>query len=375
MPRVLQVMSSLQTGGGVQAMLRNYYAQLEPLAFQTDFVVCGAERGGLEPWFEALGAQIYHIPPRLANPMGNIRWLQRILDSGHYDVLHCHQDYHGALVMAMAKHCGIPVRIIHSHQAYPPEGTLKRLRRQLESRIVMRDATVLAACGELAGAWLYGQKAVDSGQVVILRNAIDVDVFAFSQEARCSLRREMAISRETTVIGHVGRFTEQKNHGLLLDIFAEFHRRRPDSVLLLAGDGPLRPEVEQQAARLQLQDAVRFLGMRTDVPQLLSAMDLFLLPSRWEGLCVVAVEAQANGLPCVCSNKVTGEVKLTNRLHFMPEEAYINPEAWCDVMERVLSDRRQDDATEFVRDAGYDIRREAKRLEFLYLHGTPPKVF
>lgn len=372
MPRVLQVLSSLQTGGGVQVMLKNYYAQLKPLAFQTDFVVCGAERGGLEPWFEARGAQIYHIPPRSTDPMGNIRGLQRILDSGHYDVLHCHQDYHGALVMAMAKRCGIPVRIIHSHQAYPPEGTLKRLRRQAESRIVMRDATVLAACGELAGTWLYGQKAVDSGRVVILRNAIDVDAFAFSQEARCGLRQEMAISRETTVIGHVGRFTEQKNHRLLLDIFAEFHRRRPDSMLLLAGDGPLRPEMEQQAARLQLQDAVRFLGMQTDVPQLLNAMDLFLLPSLWEGLGIVAVEAQASGLPCVCSHKVPREVKLTNRLCFMPEETYTDPAAWCDTMEQALSAGRQDDATKFVRAAGYDICHEAKRLESLYLRGTLP---
>ena len=304
MPRVLQVLSSLQTGGGVQVMLKNYYAQLAPLAFQTDFVVCGTERGGLEPWFEALGAEIHHIPPRSEDPVGNLRALRRILTDGHYDVVHCHQDYHGAAAMAMARRCGVPVRIIHSHQAYPPESALKRLRRRIESPLVIRDATVLAACGELAGAWLYGQDAVDSGRVVILRNAIDTEAFAFSPEDRLRLRRELSIPQEAAVIGHVGRFTEQKNHRLLLDIFAEFHRRRPDSVLLLAGDGPLRPEIEHQADRLGLGDSLRFLGMRTDVPQLLSAMDLFLLPSRWEGLGIVAVEAQASGLPCVCSHKV-----------------------------------------------------------------------
>lgn len=102
MPRVLQVLSSLQTGGGVQVMLKNYYAQLAPLAFQTDFVVCGAERGGLEPWFEALGAGIHHIPPRSEDPVGNLRALRSILADGHYDVVHCHQDYHGAAAMAMA---------------------------------------------------------------------------------------------------------------------------------------------------------------------------------------------------------------------------------------------------------------------------------
>ena len=357
MPRVLQVLSSLQTGGGVQVMLKNYYAQLAPLAFQTDFVVCGTERGGLEPWFEALGAEIHHIPPRSEDPVGNLRALRRILADGHYDVVHCHQDYHGAAAMAMARRCGVPVRIIHSHQAYPPESALKRLRRRIESPLVIRDATVLAACGELAGAWLYGQDAVDSGRVVILRNAIDTEAFAFSPEA--------------AVIGHVGRFCEAKNHRLLLDIFAEFHRRRPDSVLLLAGDGPLRPEIEHQADRLGLGDSLRFLGMRTDVPQLLSTMDLFLLPSRWEGLGIAAVEAQASGLPCVCSHKVSREVKLTDQLRFLPEESYTAPAAWCGVMEQALSVGRRD-GRDAVCAGGYDIRRQARRLESLYLHGTLP---
>lgn len=371
MPRVLQVLSSLQTGGGIQVMLKNYYAQLAPLAFQTDFVVCGTERGGLEPWFEALGAGIHHIPPRSVDPAGNLRALRRILADGHYDVVHCHQDYHGAAAMAMAKRCGVPVRIIHSHQAYPPESALKRLRRRIESPLVIRDATVLAACGELAGAWLYGQDAVDSGRVVILRNAIDTEAFAFSQEDRLRLRRELSIPQEAAVIGHVGRFTEQKNHRLLLDIFAEFHRHRPVSVLLLAGDGPLRPEIERQADRLGLRDSLRFLGMRTDVPQLLSAMDLFLLPSRWEGLGIVAVEAQASGLPCVCSHKVPREVKLTDQLRFLPEESYTAPAAWCGVMEQALSVGRRD-GRDAVCAGGYDIRRQARRLESLYLHGTLP---
>ena len=346
MPRVLQVLSSLQTGGGIQVMLKNYYAQLAPLAFQTDFVVCGTERGGMEPWFEALGAGIHHIPPRSVDPAGNLRALRRILADGHYDVVHCHQDYHGAAAMAMAKRCGVPVRIIPSHQANPPESALKRLRRRIESPLVIRDATVLAACGELAGAWLYGQDAVDSGRVLILPQG-------------------------AAVIGHVGRFTEAKNHRLLLDIFAEFHRLRPDSVLLLAGDGPLRPEIERQADRLGLRDSLRFLGMRTDVPQLLSAMDLFLLPSRWEGLGIVAVEAQASGLPCACSHKVPREVKLTDQLRFLPEESYTDPAAWCGVMEQALSAGRQD-GRDAVRAGGYDIRRQARRLESLYLHGTLP---
>ena len=369
MIRVLQVISSLQTGGGVQTMLKNYYTYMDSLAFSTDFVVCGKDIGGMESWFKTRGAHIYHIPPRTQQPIENICSLRRIIKEGHYDVLHCHQDYHGAIAVAMAKSCNIPVRIIHSHQAYPQEDAVKKMRRYAGSYRVMRDATVLAACGERAGAWLYGQNAIESKQVVILRNAIDVASFAFSYAARHRLRQELGIYEETTVIGHVGRFTEQKNHALVLSIFAEFHRRRPDSVLILAGDGPLRLAIERQAVQLNIQQAVRFLGMRLDIPQLMSAMDVFLLPSRWEGLGIVAVEAQANGLPCICSHKVPQEVKLTEQLHFMPAEFYMNPMAWCDVIERAVFNGRQD-GYNAVCNAGYDIHREAKKLESLYFGGT-----
>lgn len=367
MTRVLQVVSSLQTGGGVQTMLKNYYSHIEPMSFKSDFVVCGKEIGGMESWFEKYGAHIYHISPRAKHPVKNLCALYRILKDGHYDVLHCHQDYHGAAAVAIAKHLGVPVRIIHSHQAFPPENTLKKIRRYFGRHIIMRDASVLAACGEAAGLWLYGKKTVESGCVEILRNAIDVDAFSFTQEGRNRLRNELGISEKVIAVGHVGRFAEQKNHSLLVNIFAEFHRQRPDSVLLLIGDGPLRPAVEAQVAKLGIRNAVFFLGIRTDVPQLLSSMDLFLLPSRFEGLGIVAVEAQVSGLPCICSHKVPQEVKITENLCFMPEFSYTDCVAWSCMMERKLATGRTDGATA-AKMAGYDIYSEAKKLEMLYLN-------
>lgn len=368
MIKVLQVLSSLKSGGGVQTMLKNYYSHMDSLAFATDFVVCGEDIGGMEPWFESRGAHIYHIPPRTKQPLENVQALKNIMMAGHYDVLHCHQDYHGAVAVAMAKHFRVPTRIIHSHQAYPPESAVKSLRRLLESQIVMRDATVLAACGKLAGTWLYGREAVDSGQVTILHNAIDVDAFEFSAAARKQLRDELCIAENTAVIGHIGRFTKSKNHALLINIFAEFHRQEPNSVLLLAGDGPMLQATKRQTAQIGIENAVFFLGVRSDIPRLLSSMDIFLLPSLWEGLGIAAVEAQVNGLPCICSHKVPEEVRLSERLCFMPETSYSDPSAWCGMIEK-LSTAGRADGRAAARTAGYDINCEARKLEELYLNG------
>ena len=365
MTRVLQILSSLKEGGGVQTMLRNYYSHMDLSGLQTDFVVCGSQIGGMEAWFEALGSRIRHIPPRGQNPVGNLSGLRNILRTGHYDVVHCHQDYHGAAASAMAEHYGVKKRIIHSHQAYPPENWLQRTRRRISVPGLLRSATDFAACGRMAGEWLYGSEMMESGRVQILHNAVSPGRYAFSGESRERLRRELGIDRDTGVLGHVGRFSRQKNHALTVRIFAEFSRHHRDCVLLLAGDGELRQDTEKQVRELGLEEKVRFLGIRQDVPELLSAMDLFLLPSRWEGLCFVMIEAQMNGLPAVCSSYVSRDVKLADNVFFTADHAYDDPAAWSCLMEKALSAGRGD-YREAVAAAGYDICREAKKLEELY---------
>ena len=207
------------------------------------------------------------------------------------------------------------------------------------------------------------------GRVIILHNAIEPEKFSFSQANRHRLRAELSIPDNAIVVGHVGRFVEPKNHALLLRIFAEFYRHRQNSVLLLAGDGPLRQSIEQQASLLNIRKYIRFLGVRTDIPKILSAMDLFLLPSRYEGLGIVAIEAQANGLPCICSHKVPQEVKLTDHLSFISGASYDDPSIWCSSMEQALSAGRSDNLAA-IRAAGYDIQYEAQKLQALYLSGS-----
>ena len=366
MTRVLQILSSLKEGGGVQTMLKNYYSHMELSALQTDFVVCGEQTGGLEEWFRRTGSEIYHIPPRARNPVGNLTALNDIIKNGQYDVVHCHQDYHGAAAIAMAKQYGVKKRIIHSHQAFPPENGLQRLRRQSSVPSLLRNATVFAACGRLAGEWLYGREMVESGQVLVLHNAISPQPYTFSQENRERLRGALGLNPDDLVLGHIGRFSRPKNHALAVSIFADFYRSHKNAVLLLAGDGELRPDVEKQVKALGLEFRVHFLGVRQDVPELLSAMDLFLMPSRWEGLGIVLIEAQANGLPAVCSSSVPREVKLADNIFFADDASYDNTAALCRLLETALAAGRGDYRASVER-GGYDICREAKKLEELYL--------
>ena len=366
MTRVLQILSSLKEGGGVQTMLRNYYSYMDLSSLQTDFVVCGEEIGGMEEWFRGIGSEIYHIPPRAKDPVGNLAKLKKIIKNGQYDVVHCHQDYHGAAAIAMAKRYGVKKRIIQSHQAFPPENGLQKLRRQRSVPSLLRNATVFAACGRLAGEWLYGRELMESGRVLVLHNAISIQRYAFSQENRERLRGEMGLSPDDLVLGHIGRFSRPKNHALAVSIFAEFYQNHKNAVLLLAGDGELRPDVEKQVKVLGLESRVHFLGIRQDVPELLSVMDLFLLPSRWEGLGIVAMEAQANGLPVVCSSSVPQEVKLADNLFFADEDSYDSTVSWCRLLERALAAGIGDYRASVER-GGYDICREAKKLEELYL--------
>lgn len=366
MKRVLQILSSLNDGGGVQTMLKNYYAHMDRSQLHTDFVVCGDQIGGMEAWFAQLGAHVYHIPPRKENPLGNLNGLRRIIKNGHYDVIHCHQDYHGAIAIAMAKRYGVPRRIIHGHQAYPQENAVKKIRRKCSVRSLLKNATDFVACGELAGEWLYGKQMMETGRVKILHNAIPTTTYVYSEENRHRLRGVLGISQDTLVVGHIGRFSKPKNHTLMIHIFAEFYQKHPNAVLLLVGDGELRAETEQLVAQLGLENCVQFLGVRRDVPALLSAMDVFLLPSRWEGLGIVVVESQVNGVPVVCSAQVPREVKLADNVLFIPEEHYEDSDSWCDMLEQALTIGRGDYEAEVI-EAGYDICREAKKLEQLYL--------
>lgn len=362
--KVLHICASLSRSGGVQTVIQNYYAYMNQKEYIFDIVVMGIDVGELEEWFESRGSRVYHVTPRSVSFRKNTRELKQILKAGNYDAVHCHQDYKSLIALIIAKLYGVRTRIVHSHQAFPKESTKRRVIRGLSTLLIKCFANVFIGCSKDAARWLYGERMVKTGKAIVLNNAINLEKYAFSDEKRKHIRSDFGIDHQL-VIGNAARFTYQKNHKLLMDVFAEFHARNPQSVLLLAGDGELMDETQAYCEQLGICNSVMFLGVRSDIGDLLSAMDIFLLPSRFEGLALIMIEAQANGIPAVCSPFVTKELGLQRNVLFVQENNYENTDAWCSVIENALDMGRLEDVT-VLTPAGYDIRQEAQKLEKIY---------
>lgn len=362
--RVLQICASLSRCGGVQAVLKNYYSYMNQKEYIFDFVVMGTEVGELEKWFENRGSHVYHIPPRSISFKKNTKELKRIIKEGNYDVVHCHQDYKSLIAIIIAKVYGVGTRIVHSHRAFPKESAKKRVMRILSTMLIKCFANVFIGCGEDAAKWLYGERMLKDGKAIILNNAIDLEKYAFSKEKRNQIRSELKLENKL-VLGNVAQIIWRKNPKLLVDIFAKFHQLNNQSVLLLVGDGELMDETKDYCKTLGLSESVIFLGARSDIYELLSVMDVFVLTSRSEGLALVLIEAQANGIPVVCSPFTTREAGLNRNVLFVPEKDYENTDAWCSAIKKALGVGRLDDATA-IAGAGFDIRQEAKKLEKIY---------
>lgn len=355
--RVLQV-ATIMNRGGLETMLMNYYRQLDRSRLQFDFLVHREERGHYDDEIESLGGRIYRMPMlRPGKYREYFRRLERFFaEHPDYRIVHAHNNENSSFVLRAAKRAGVPCRIAHSHLS--DLALDYKLPFRLYARSVMRDQpTHYFACSENAGRWLFGRKR----PVTVLNNAVNAEDFRFDPIRRERIRAELGIG-DRLVIGHIGRFTKQKNHRFLLDIFRAVLDRRPDALLVLAGEGELLAEAKEKASRLGLADSVRFLGVRGDIPDLLQAFDLFLFPSLFEGLPVVLVEAQAAGLACLVADTITREVDKTGLVGF--ESLKAPPEAWA---ERILGlSLAHADTQEAIAASGYDARRMAEWLSDYY---------
>lgn len=303
---VAQIMGKW-VGGGVESVIMNYYRHLDHSKVQFDFI-CDEDSTRI-PYDEIkkLGGRVFLVP-KYQNLPKYLKALEKLFKENQYRIVHSNINTLSVFPLYAAKKAGVPIRISHSHSTSNPKEWKRNLIKNILRPFSKRYATDYFACSELAGRYLFGNKAFDQGKVKIIHNAIDVDKFKFDEVARKKLRKEFGIKDSTIVIGHVGRFVQQKNHTFLVDVFKEYHKKNPDSKLLLVGSGPLEDEIKKKVERLGLKDSVLFLGQRDDINKLYSVMDVFCLPSLYEGLPVVGVEAQAAGLPTIFSNRISKEV-------------------------------------------------------------------
>ncbi len=356
--RVLHVVTYMGRGG-LETMLMNYYRHMDRSKVQFDFLVHRDFKADYDDEIEALGGKIYHLP-RLVPWSRSYHRAVNAFFAAHpeYKIVHVHQDCLSSIILKAAGRHGVPVRIAHSHNSNQDKN-LKYLIKLYYKQFIPKFATDLFACGKEAGDWMFG-----GASYRIFNNAIDVARYSYRADVKQQTRKQLGIAQDAFVVGHVGRFHAVKNHSFLLDIFYELKKQAGNAVLVLTGDGPLRPEMEKKAAGLGLSESVIFTGIRSDVPELMQAMDVFVFPSLYEGVPVSLVEAQAAGLPCVVSDAVPKECRQTD----LVEQLSLN-EPGTVWMERILNHRagiHMNRIGEIIR-AGYDIRTNAAWLQNYYM--------
>lgn len=313
---------------------------------------------------EAAGVEVITLPHRQRNAKAYYREYKRLLADRHFDIIHvCCNSAMAAFELVEARKRVVRMRIAHSRNTMCSH----RVASFIFNPLFQSSVTDRYACGIDAGKWLFGNRPF-----TVIPNGKDLAAYAFSPEDREASRMELGLLEGEVAFGHVGGFNEQKNHGKLIEVFAELYRRNPSRRLFLIGEGRLMPEVEEKAGALGLDGAVRFLGRRDDVPRLLNAMDCMVFPSLYEGFPNVVLEWQLNGLPVVMSGAITDECAITPLVSQVALAA--SPAAWADAAERAMEGRnRVSDSCasrEAAKAAGYDISENAAMLRRLYFEGV-----
>lgn len=366
MIRVLHILHSMNRGG-TEAMLMNYFRNIDRSQVQFDFLLTEPCRCQYEGEIEELGGKIYRVPLlTFNNPFPYMMEVGKFLkEHKEYRIVHSHTSSKSAVPLWIAKRCGIPVRICHSHNNKSENGINGYIRDVLK-RPLKQIATDFFACSREAAEWLYGKQMVSEGVVKIINNAIDVERYHFNEVTAKKIRLSLGFYEEDFVLGMVARFSNQKNHIWTLNLIRRLHEMNIKVQLLLVGDGDLRPQIESAIEELGISQNAIMVGVVPDVHTYLQAMDVLLMPSLNEGLPVSLIEAQANGLPCIVSTGVPKEADVTGNVTFLP----LNIDEWSTTLSSMVKCRVKRDvyAVRKVLDAGYDIAIESKKLENWYLH-------
>lgn len=356
--RIIHVVTYMGRGG-LETMIMNYYRHMDRSKIQFDFLVHRDFRADYDDEIEALGGRIFRIPRLIPWSSQYHCALNNFLGNHpEYKIIHVHQDCLSSVILKAAKRNDIPVRIAHSHNSNQ-DRNLKYPIKLYYKRKIPAYATHLFACGKEAGDWMFGNGA----SYHILNNAIDARRYTFNLETRAQVRNQLQIDCSSLVIGHVGRFRLQKNHTFLIDIFAEVKKRKPNSILLLVGDGKHQLEIQKKVQSLGIENSVIFTGSRSDVPDLMQAMDCFVFPSLYEGLPVTLIEAQAAGLPCIISENVPTDCVKTSLVYPLPLSK--SPELWANKILEANQLPRQNTSKQII-DSGFDINTNAEWLQNFY---------
>ena len=357
--RVLQVVTYMGRGG-LETMLMNYYRHIDHSKVQFDFLTHREFDGDYDKEIKDLGGNVYHLSN--LNPLSTSykKSLNDFFENHpEYKIVHSHLDCMAGIPLKYAKLNHVPLRIAHAHNSNQTKD-LKYLVKLFYKRNIKKNANYLFACGDEAGKWMF-----NTNNFKVLNNAINARDYTFNINIRNDKRKEFCISDDSILVGHVGRFFPQKNHEFLIDIFYEIHKMDKNTELLLFGDGPLRQNIEIKVKNLKLESNVKFMGIKQNINEYMQAMDIFLLPSFYEGLPVVGVEAQTSGLSCIFSTNVTEEAKLIEDTIYIDLDK--GAKYWAEQALQFKETQRKDKSS-LIAERGFDIKKEARKLQNYYLN-------
>ncbi|MBQ4157048.1 MAG: glycosyltransferase family 1 protein [Clostridia bacterium] len=362
--RVLHILQRMEPAG-VQSLLMNLYREIDRTKVQFDFLVHYTAPQFYDEEIAKLGGRIYRLSVREDyNFIKYYRDLKKFFgDHKEYKIVHGHMHSLGAIYLHVAKKFGIPVRIAHSH-TNATQNDIKKCIKILMNRLYAKSANKLMACSVKAGKYMFG-----NADFQVVNNAVCSDRFVFSKNNREKIRNDLGV-RNKMIIGTAGRFTVQKNQKFAIEIFEKYHEKHSESILLLIGDGELRKELEEMVVEKNIEESVMFLGHRGDMAELYQAMDVFLMPSLFEGLGIVAVEAQAAGTPTVCTDTLPEEIDITPLLKRVPLDSPVND--WVEAIEKAAENPyAHGNMKKYLVEADYDIKLLAQKMQDYYMaeHG------
>ena len=365
MIRVLQVLHGMDCGGA-ETMIMNLYRHIDRSKIQFDFLVHTTKKCFFDDEIKKLGGNIYYVPyyKVINGKQYKIALNQFFVSHPEIKIVHGHLGSCAHIYLQIAKQYGC-FAIAHSHSTKPKVFSLKNPLYRFFTYRTRQIADYFLGCSKDAVEYRFGNKIAHSDRCFILKNAIDSKKFIYSDQNRTEIRSEFAIRKEDFVIGHIGRMDKGKNQTFLVDVFHSIYKKNRNSHLILVGSGFLRKELEQKVEQLGLKENVIFAGVRADAAKILSAMDVFVFPSLFEGLGIVAIEAQTAGLHVVCSDTIPKEVGVTSLIEFrsLNEPA----KTWANAIIKYSEPYVRLNMQQKIIKAGYDIQTTAKWLENFYV--------
>lgn len=346
--------------GGVETYLMNYYRNIDRSKIQFDFIN-PYDKLCFEDEIKKLGGQIYKVPNFKKNPIGYYFKIKKIIKQQNYNIVHINMlSAANILPILAASKCKVNHVIAHSHNGNVPEGFLRSVLNRINKKIMLKKNIEFFACSNLAGKWLFGENQ----KFEIINNAIDLDRFKYNENSRKKIRDQYNL-QDKYVIGHIGRFSYQKNHEFLIDAFSNYAKKDDNVILMLIGEGELEENIRAKVKNLDIEDKVLYIGTTNNIPEYLSAMDIFVLPSRFEGFPVTGVEAQANGLTSAFSNLITREIDISGNCSFLE----LNINKWVNFFENNKNRTHRK-----FNDENYDSKNNAKLLEQIYMGFNKIKI-